>query len=462
MNRPFAPSRPSRLARRACLLAALGLVPGLAAGSPLTLPEALRLAGSQSLSARQADLATAIARQDTEQIRAAYLPELNLAGGHLSLSERPTLMSPSMSLLGYTIPSTPTPLADQDSWRYKVSASYLLYDWGRRGQAVKANEARAEAVALGGTEQVRRAQVEVAARYAALLDIQARSRVVAQRREALEAHLKVVRDLTAHGVVARNDLLRTEVVLRSVEDSAVALERARTAALERLNIALGADPATPRELPAEPPGAPALPWDEAACRERAARANEGVQALRARLGATREQVSLRRKAYAPSLVTEVAHVYEQNSRMQSNHENTLYVGLTWNLFDGGARSARLSQARSESSQAERELVEAERQAGAAAAAAWQDIQQTRQEAATATANVAAALENLRIVGDQYQEGLVRNTDVLDAESVLAESRFSLASRRSRLLAQQAVLLAALGEDLPGFFERQADPEPTEN
>jgi hypothetical protein len=52
--------------------------------------------------------------------------------------------------------------------------------------------------------------------------------------------------------------------------------------------------------------------------------------------------------------------------------------------------------------------------------------------------------------------------VLDAESVLAESRFSLASRRSRLLAQQAVLLAALGEDLPGFFERKADPEPTEN
>jgi adhesin transport system outer membrane protein len=445
----------------AALLAVLALGLPLPAGEPLTLAQALRLAAQGSVQAEVAGLATAAARQDSEQVRARYRPELNLSGGHLNLSERPTLLSPPSALGPITLPSLATPLADPSAWSYKVSASYLVYDWGRRGQALKATEARTEAVALGGAERVRRTQVEIAARYAALLELEARMKVVAQRRTALESHLRVVQDLTDHGVVARNDLLRTGVVLRTVQDAAQGLERAYASALEQLNIALGADPASPRELPREPAAPPALPWDEAACRDRAVQANEGVRALRAKLAASREQVALRRKDYAPALVTEVAHTYGQNSHLQSDHENSLYVGLTWNLFDGGVRSARLSQARSESSQAERELLEAERQAGAAAAAAWKEVQQTRLEAATAAANVQASLENLRIVGDQYREGMVRNTDVLDAESVLAESRFSVAEKHARLYAQEAVLLAAMGEDLPGFFDRPAPLEPPE-
>ena len=71
---------------------------------------------------------------------------------------------------------------------------------------------------------------------------------------------------------------------------------------------------------------------------------------------------------------------------------------------------------------------------------------------TAAENVKASEENLRIVEDQYKEGLSRTTDVLDAESVLAESRFSLAERRYRAYTKQAALLAALGEDLPAFYE----------
>ena len=38
---------------------------------------------------------------------------------------------------------------------------------------------------------------------------------------------------------------------------------------------------------------------------------------------------------------------------------------------------------------------------------------------TARANVAASLENLRIVSDQYRAGIARSSDVLDAETLLA-------------------------------------------
>ena len=63
----------------------------------------------------------------------------------------------------------------------------------------------------------------------------------------------------------------------------------------------------------------------------------------------------------------------------------------------------------------------------------------------------AAEENLRIEEDQYRAGLGRTTDVLDAESVLADSRFSLVNQHYNAYLKQGVLLTVAGEDLPTFF-----------
>jgi len=128
------------------------------------------------------------------------------------------------------------------------------------------------------------------------------------------------------------------------------------------------------------------------------------------------------------------------------------LGLSWKVFDGGLRSAKVRQSDSETERARRELLEAQRLAESGVAAALRAFRQSLREMESSAENVKAAQENLRIVGDQYREGLLRTTDVLDAEAVLAESRTALAERRYRAYSQQAALLAALGEDLPAFYE----------
>jgi outer membrane protein TolC len=72
---------------------------------------------------------------------------------------------------------------------------------------------------------------------------------------------------------------------------------------------------------------------------------------------------------------------------------------------------------------------------------------------TARTNVNASEENLRIIQDQYKEGLARTTDVLDAVTVLAESRWQVVQMHYRAYARQAALLASMGEDLPAFYEK---------
>ena len=427
----------------------------------LTLPVALRRAGRTSLQADLARLDQAGAQEESAQVKSLFLPEVLFQGGHLNLDHEPALrigplavgpiQAGPLTIGPLDLGTLTAPMADTASWRYKLSVQYLVYDFGKRERALAASRSKEGATGLKGSADVRKAQAEVAVRYVALLDVKSRKAVVAQRRKALEDHHRIALDLFNQGIVARNDLLRTEVVLRDLGDSLRALENAEAKAREALNVAMGLAPETPQAFPQELPPPPSLPWNEAACRVKAAEANEGVKALKAKVRALEEQLTLRKRDGTPNLVAEAAHSYAQNSYMVHPHENSLYVGLSWKIFDG-ARASKVRQSSLEADRGRREVLEGERQAASAAAASHREFLAALREADTAGENVKAAEENLRIVEDQYKEGLARTTDVLDAESVLAESRFSLTEKRYRAYTRQAALLAALGEDLPAFYE----------
>jgi outer membrane protein TolC len=453
---PRNPGAAPRTARLACgcalaVLAALGGPRAGAAETLLTLPAALRQAGQASLPADLAVQARIQAEQGSRAIQATYLPELKLQGGHLSLDQDPALVTAPIALGPFTVPAMAEPFAQKSTWAYQLKADYLVYDFGKRASALAAAQARAEAVDLGGRDEVRRAQAEAAARYLTVLDLKARRQVVAQRQQALADHLKDARSLLAQGLVARNDLLRAEVALRTVRDSATAVDNRLASAQESLNLALGLAPETRQTLPERLGPPPALPWDDAAIRARAEAGNDGVKALQAKVKAAEDQTAYRRRDFSPNLVASLEHDYVENRYLVHPQQTALFLGVSWKLFDGGVRSAHLSQARAEGDSARRQLLEAGRQAGNAAAQARRAFQEALQEMATAQANVTSAEENLRIVKEQYQQGYAKGSDVLDAETLLAESRFNLADRHYQAYGQQVTLLAVLGEDLAAFY-----------
>jgi len=439
------------------LLTALLVCGALPAQDALSLPMALRRAGASSLQADLAGLSRREAQGDREEVKASFLPELQLMGGHLNLDQDPALrtepfsMGPFPVLGTIMVPSMEQYVAQKSSWRYQLTASYLVYDFGKRASALSAAKAKETAVDLRGKDAVSRAQAEAAGRYLGVVNLLARRIVVDQRRQALQDHLKDARALFDQGVVARNDLLRTEVALRAVDDAGRSLDNALVSARENLNVVLGLAPAVPQTLPDTLPVPPPLPWDEAQVRAKAPEANGGVKALEAKVKAAQGQVDFRKRDYAPNVVAQLGHSYEENKFLAHPDQTSLYLGLSWKLFDGGARSARISRSRAEEDTARRELVEARRQAENAAARAYRDYKEALAEMDTAKADVEAALENLRIVSDQYQQAYAKSSDVLDAETVLAESRFSLSDRLCRAYTIQAGLLALLGEDLEAFY-----------
>lgn len=407
----------------------------------LGLADVLQWAGTTSTAALGAGAATAAAEAEIDRARAARLPTVDLAAQYGWRDHPVEAQAGSFSF----------PTSEKASGQYALDAREVVWDGGRRGLAIAAASARAEATRLGGQATVQQAQLGAVEAYLNALELAGAAQVLELRRTALRSHLDVVHDLFAHGLVARNDPLETEVRVREIEDQVAAIADRRAVAAEDLNRRLGREPREPLALPDSLPAAPPLPWTRDELAGGADAHNAGAQAAAARVRASETATALARRAGRPAVFVGATNGYVDNEYLVHQGFNTLTAGVHWNLFDGGVRAADVRQAAARTAAAGHEQAETARQIQVAVDAAWRSWEQAGRELATARANVGAAAENLRLVEDQYTEGLARSSDVLDAEALLAQSRFDAVRRHYAAYRAQAELLIAAGQDATTFY-----------
>ena len=420
---------------------------GGAAAPWLEVGEVLRLAAEQSQSAVEVAARTAQAEADLQSARAAWWPTVDLEAQY-NLRDNPVLIGAQ----GFSFASQ-----EQQNLEYRISARELVWNGGRRGLAITAATQRRDAVAAGGLATLQQDQLDALDAYLSVLELAGTTWVIDQRLASLDVHLASAQDLYEHGLVARNDVLETEVRTRQVQDQRAAVIHQQEVARQELNRRLGRDPLTPVALPDSLGAPPALPGDRAALLEVAAHRNPSLRAAELQFAAHRTAVELARRAWWPTLFVSAYHAYTENATLIYPHVNAVAAGVSWDIFDGGARAADTRSAEAGLTVAARGQVEAQRAVTVAVDAAWRQWVQARREEATARSNVASATENLRIVSDQYGAGVSRSSDVLDAETLLAESRHDVVSRHYDTYRAQAALLAAAGWDLVDFYTSRGTP-----
>jgi len=347
------------------------------------------------------------------------------------------------------------PTSEKNNAQYSLQVRELVFDGGRRGLAVEAARKSAEAVRLGGEASIQRAQLDAVDAYLVILELKGSRRVLERRREALTAHLSVVRDLLDQGLTARNDVLETEVRQRRVADQLAEVEDRLAVARADLNRRLGRAPDATLVLPDSLPAAPDLAAGPDSLRAAAEASNLALLAAGARHDADLSELALARRAWFPSFFVGAEHDYVENAYLVHGSLNLLTAGVSWNLFDGGGRSADVRRAEARAALTGRDRLEAARRVEVVLDDAWRSWVRARRELETARADVASAEENLRIVSDQYREGLARSSDVLDAETLLARSRYDAVRRHYEIYRAQAELLAAAGRDLGAFYAATA-------
>lgn len=413
-------------------------------GTPATvldLAGALRMAATRSQAAAQADADIAVAQSDVDKVRARWWPSLTF-GAQYTVRDNPVEAAAGPFVF---------PMNQKNNGQYDLTAREVLWDGGKRGLAISAAREGERAARASGEASVRDAQLSVLESYLTAQELAGRSRVLQKRLDALQSHLGTVKDLLGQGLVARNDVLETEVRVREVEDATHAVANARAVALADLNRKLGRAPQTPVSLPDSLPPTPDLSTTRDSLAAAAARDNASLRAADARLAASQTAARLAGRAWTPNFYVALSHSYQENETLVHPHVNAAVAGVSWDVFDGGARKADERAAAARVLAASRARLEASRAVSVAVDAAWRGWRQALREEETARANVSAAVENLRIVEDQYRNGLARSADALDAEALLADARLAVLTRHHATYRAQAQLLAAAGTDLITFY-----------
>jgi outer membrane protein TolC len=318
------------------------------------------------------------------------------------------------------------------------------------GGALTANIAAA-AAALDGqtfsTDTVRQdLKVSVAAAYIGVLRAGSALEVARSSSASLGAHARDVEDMRRTGQVPANDYLAAAVSLADAQQRELQAQSALDVARALYNRLLSRpfDTAVSIEPLPTPIGGeslakslPELVGTAQAARSELAALDATAQALDARAAAARA-------ARRPQLALSGGYAYLENSFL--NREDFWFValGVRINVFDSG-RSRHASMALERESAA---IVDDKRDRAAEIELevhrAWADLSTARARIDVAAGAVQQAEENLRVVRDRYRNGEGTNTEVLDAETLRAQSANNLDGARYDLRLAEITLAHAAG------------------
>ncbi len=369
-------------------------------------------------------------------------PQVDLSGGYQRHSDVPELSigtdptQPARRIVVF--PNIP------DNWRARAGVALPLYTGGRlTGQVKAAGQAR---VAAGEDLRAARADLvlETKTAYWSLVTAREGLRVLAEATEAYQAHLADARNRERFGLAARNEVLAVAVELDRVELDRLRTETAFELAQANLQRLLDLSPAVRVE-----PTEPLLPPQDAVeleplVAEAASRPER--KSLAARAAAASALARVERGARLPQLSLSGGYSYANPNREivppTAVWKDTWDVGfgVSWNVFDGGRRSAGERRAQAQADAAREQLRELDRAIRLEVTQRVLELRTAKARLAVAERGLASAAESLRVAGDRYREGVIPSSERLDAE--LAQERAWLA--RTEALA--GLRLASAGLD----------------
>lgn len=414
------------------LAAALGSTHAATAQSPgLTLEGAVRLALGRHPSVTATAEAVAGASRGTREARAARLPQLRVDASATRFEE-PMVVAPLHGI----DPQSP-PLFDETLVQVTVGLGYTLLDGGRRGAAVRREDA---------TLALRSAEAR-AARQGVILDVTqawlavsaGREQVAAEDRrlEALRAEADRVRQFLAVGRAAPVEEVRVAAAVAEAEAgrAARAIELGRQVALLARLTGLAADEIENATFAPVRPAAP-LP-DTARALALVRSGSPDLARAAARIEVAETGIRAATSAWWPEVRLQGGYTDYSSSAGRLSGEWQAGVRAGYALFTGGARTAATARARHEhaSAAAARSALELE-----LATLAEQVLARGRVAAARGAALAVAVRrheEVARIERLALDAGAGTQADWLAAEAAV------LATRSALIEARHAEVLARL-------------------
>jgi outer membrane protein len=409
----------------------------------LTLEEGLRIVEETGRDARIARSNADAARSGISVARSAWLPQVNAFGNETWLRYEPAAL-----FEGQAIPTS------QDRFlTYGVTATQLLYDFGRTSSAIGAARYSAQAREIEAQRARNRAALEFIVAYYDLLEAEKLLTVADEDVKRYEAHQQDADARYSAGVTTKNDLLQAEVTLADARQRYLTAENLRSIRASRINSLLLRplnEPVQAEEADAKIP--PGIRLEDAWIRAEAQ--SPEIRVIDAKIQGQGESIRTVQAEYLPTFYVSGGYQYQENQYQLHDDNWSVIAGVTLNLFSGGATDARTAEERSRllSLRITRDkIVDAVR---LDVKSAYLDLESSAQKIDVAKAAVSQAEENERLQRLRYQEGVGTATEVLDAVTLLSTAKSNSWRARYAYARAGASLQYAMGSDLTAAYENK--------
>ncbi|WP_368621159.1 efflux transporter outer membrane subunit [Paraburkholderia sp. BR13444] len=376
------------------------------------------LALEQNLDLAQASARVAQARAALGAANAALLPSGNVSGQAARVYQ--SVETP----LGRVLNSTPGFDRYGNEYEANLSASWELDVFGglRRGREAALAEYEASEAGAAATRLAVAAQT--ADIYISIRGLQARLNVARRQVQTQQDLLSTINLLYGKGLAAELQVRQAEGALAQVQASVPVLETGLDAAMNALDVMLGAQPGVHRaelleagDIPAPPQiGATGSPRELLRRRPDLIVAERHLAASNARIGVAIAEYYP--KVSLSGLIGSATSVASGNLFSSGASQAAGVLGLRWRLFDFGRINAQISQAKGQ----EAEMLAAYR---LAALHATEDVENAfsalvkREEQAAALTQGVDSLGRARAASfAAYQKGVVSLIEVLQADDSL--------------------------------------------
>ncbi|MBU2600057.1 TolC family protein [bacterium] len=377
--------------------------------SPLTLEQGIRIALANNHSLQAASKSVTSAKEKISEAKSAFFPTLALSSNYTKLNEAP-------SFAAITI-------GNDDIYDLKATLQQPLFTGGK----LSAGREMAEYSHRSAQYEYERVKQElilaVKSTYFGILKTSKFQQVATDSVKQVEAHLQIVHNLYNAGMVAKVDVLKAEVQLANTKQNLIKVENAVILAKALFNQILAQDQSASVDVVDILEFTPYQVNLDTGIKEALTKRPE-LKQIMANIGVLAQIVRLSKSNYYPSMSMIGNYDYQKGAKQGNDWEKTWMAGImiNYNLWDWKAKRSKVNSA-----EANLESLKAQQLALADAITlevrqAYLSMEETKKNIDVAQKSIGQAEEGLRITEEMYKEGCATNTDVLDSQTMLTQTR----------------------------------------
>lgn len=420
-----------------------------AAGSPLTLGEAVLLALQENPGLKAAGLSVPAAEAQVARARARFLPQISLAQSFTN-SDNPArvftdkLNQRRFSAQDFLLDNLNNP-APFSNWRTGLLARQPIFQAGEAYlgyQQARLQKDMAELQVLTHRQQL---IYRVTQAYFGRQLAEARLEVIKEAKNTAAANRKLVQSRFDTGAVIRADLLSADVHLAHLTQEELTAAGQVKIAQSALATAVGIPELAARPLAPAPREPAPLPGRLAELKQVAEDKRPDLKRLTMAARVARQEITKARLNFLPRLDVMAEYDIDQQYLLGSGADSyTVMAVLHLNLFNGLARLAREREARAQEAQVREQQREFLDQIRHQVTESVEHLKTAHARLKVGQAAMEQARESLRLIRLRYEEGLTIMVDLLTAEDAKKEAELNYLTALFDTHLAQAGLELALG------------------